>query len=186
MGIWTSTASDWIRILYGLLPHGLMWGRNPDSRFDRLIGGLSNELVRVHGRAGDLMDEADPQTTDELLADWERIAGLPEFGHTPATEADRRIALVGKLASRGGQSCGYFERVAAAYGAVGTDCYDGPHALEWVVEMAAGDCVRACCTSSCTAALVEFLSDAGITAAAAIDHYRPAHTRIFWDGGIAS
>lgn len=186
MGIWTSTAADWKRILYGLLPEGVVWTQEEARRLTRLIAGISDEFVRVHTRAGtDMMDEADPQTTTEMLEDWERVCGLPEFGHVPTAVADRREVLLGKLAAQGGCSLDYFQDLAESYGATGVTTSDGWRILVWTVEMQAGDLLRACCTSSCDAALVEFLTPVADRIARAFTHYKPSHTAIFWDGGIA-
>lgn len=185
MGIWTSTSADWIRTLYGLLGRGLIWTREEGRRLTKLITGASDEFVRVHNRAGDLMEEADPQTTTEMLPDWERVAGLPEFGYAPTAVADRRDTLLGKLASQGGQDLQYFEDVAVAYGATGATTEDGPNHLEWTLELEAADFVRACCTSQCTASLGECLTGTGERVAKALTHRKPSHTRLSIDGGCA-
>ena len=99
----------------------------------------------------------------------------------PGTDDERRETLRGKLAlAPGGQSCAWWEFVATQYGVASVDVTDGPHVLEFTVDLGT-DCTRATCTSDCDAALVEFTSD-GTRAARVIDHYHPAGTRIFWEG----
>lgn len=103
--------------LLALLPLGAAWSRNPASWLGRLMLGLGDELARVDRRAVDLLDEADPRTALELLPDWERVTGLPdECVRQPDTLAERRLAVVGRLTDRGGQSKAYFTAFAAAYG----------------------------------------------------------------------
>jgi uncharacterized protein YmfQ (DUF2313 family) len=72
----------------------------------------------MDGRAGALVDEADPQTTSEMLVDWERVAGLPDncSGELGGTAQSRRDDLVSKLTSTGGQSGPYFVELASALG----------------------------------------------------------------------
>jgi uncharacterized protein YmfQ (DUF2313 family) len=158
----------------------------PLTPFGRLLGGIADELGRVHVRLNDLAREAVPATTSELLDEWETAAGLPEFGYIPTTDDDRRATLIGKLSARGGASAGYFEGLAESYGATPPVAVtDGPGTHEWTINLP-GDVTRACCTSPCDAALVEFTTPAGERVGRALNHYKPAHTRIFWDGGTAS
>lgn len=113
-------ASDYLRQLQALLPHGAAWPRDDDATITRLLQALADELARVDGRAQQLVEEADPRTTAELFFDWERVAGLPDacaqaFGGDQ-TMAQRRAALVGRLTTLGGQSPAYFIGLAATLG----------------------------------------------------------------------
>jgi uncharacterized protein YmfQ (DUF2313 family) len=113
------TNTDYLQQLQALLPRGPAWPREA-SPSTRLFNGLAQELARVEGRALALVDEADPRTTAELFADWERVTGLPDacavaFGGEQTT-AQRRAALVGRLATMGGQSAAYYVGLAAALG----------------------------------------------------------------------
>lgn len=114
------TETDYLRQLQALLPHGPAWTMDDDADITQLWGALAAELARVDGRAWQLIEEADPRTTAELFGDWERNAGLPDacaiaFGGEQST-AQRRAALVGRLATLGGQSPAYFIGLAAALG----------------------------------------------------------------------
>lgn len=113
------TDTDYLQQLQALLPAGPAWPRE-DSPLTRLLTGLAQELARVDGRAQILVAEADPRTTAELFADWERVTGLPDecaiaFGGDQ-TVAQRRSALLGRLTTLGGQSAAYFVGLAAALG----------------------------------------------------------------------
>jgi uncharacterized protein YmfQ (DUF2313 family) len=113
------TSADYLLQLQELLPQGPAWPRE-DSYITRLLNGLSQELARVDGRALALASEADPRSTGELLADWERVTGLPDecavaFGGEQST-AQRRAALLSRLTNLGGQSAAYFQTLAAAMG----------------------------------------------------------------------
>ena len=113
------TDVDYLHQLQALLPPGPAWPKD-ESPLTRLLDGLAQELARVDGRALQLLEEADPRTTAELFADWERVAGLPDacavaFGGEQ-TLAQRRAALVGKLTTLGGQSAAYYVGLAAVLG----------------------------------------------------------------------
>lgn len=114
------TTTDYLRQLQALLPPGPAWPRSDDALLTRLLGALAAELARVDGRAQRLVEEADPRTVAELFVDWERVAGLPDacaqaYGGEQ-TLAQRRVALVGRLTTLGGQSPAYFIGLAAALG----------------------------------------------------------------------
>lgn len=113
--------------LQALLPPGAAWTREADAVLTALLDALAQELARVDVRADGLFDEADPRTTAELLADWERVAGLPDSCVTTTqTTAERRATLVGKLTGLGGQSRQYFIDLAAALGYTVTITEHGP------------------------------------------------------------
>lgn len=114
------TAADYQAQLAALLPGGFAWPREADAVLARLLLAWADELARVDGRAADLLDEAAPRTTAELLADWERVAGLPDScvaaQGISQTTGQRRAALVAKITSAGGQSVAYFVALAASLG----------------------------------------------------------------------
>lgn len=111
--------ADYERQLLALRPPGPAWAEN-----DALLSGMAVGLARLHNRALDLIEEADPRTTYEMLAAWERVAGLPDVcPHSPnhyddgeQTIEERQRRLVQKLTSLGGQSRAYFIQLAEALG----------------------------------------------------------------------
>ncbi len=108
---------DYQQALAALLPEGAAWPREAGSVLMRLLGALAVELERVDARAALLMAETDPASTTELLADWERVVGLPDPCVTQAqTVAERRAALEGRLTSIGGQSMPFFLQLAQRLG----------------------------------------------------------------------
>lgn len=112
-----ATEQEYQRALLGLLPTGLAWPRDSGSTLGRTLLGLAIGLARVDGRAADLFEEVDPGTTAELLADWERVVGLPDPCVTsPQTVAERRQALASRLTSSGGQSRSFFVQLASRLG----------------------------------------------------------------------
>lgn len=102
-----------------MLPPGRLWNalRQSGSLADELLAAQAEEFARVDGRAEDLLDEADPRATLELLPEWEAWAGLPDIcTGGMSTLQERREALVQKLTSGGGQSRAYFVSLAATLG----------------------------------------------------------------------
>ena len=108
------TATDYRGALLSLLPPGPAWSRDPGTAVARLFLGLAEELARVDAGGLELIEEADPRTSNQLLSDWERVTGIvPAVG---ATLAQRRAAVVGQITAIGGQSRAYFSTVAASLG----------------------------------------------------------------------
>lgn len=108
---------DYQRQLYNLLPVGMAWPRDEETTMAKLLLALATELARVDTRIADLLREAYPGTTFELLEDWERVLGLPDkCAGAPTTLQARRNAILQKMGRMGGQSRQYFIDVAASFG----------------------------------------------------------------------
>ena len=78
-----------------------------------------NALDAAQSIADQILAESDPRTTDVLLADWERVAGLSAYFYvdgTPLTLGQRRAALVAQLNQKGGQNAAFFIALAATLG----------------------------------------------------------------------
>ena len=111
------TAVDYLSQLQALLPQGPAWPRDSSATLTMLLQAMADELARIDGRAAQMIEETDPRTAAELLADWERVAGLPDTCVTAAqTTAQRRAALHARLTTLGGQSRAYFVALAASLG----------------------------------------------------------------------
>lgn len=111
------TGQQYAEQLDALLPQGLAWPRESDARMRALTRALADEFARVDARGDDLMREALPSTTVEMLADWERAAGLPDSCVPEGqTLQERRNALLSRLAGTGGQSREFFVALAAHLG----------------------------------------------------------------------
>lgn len=114
MRLSASTAATYAAMLGKLLPRGPIWSAG-QAALGALLTAFGAELNAVHARLVDLMEEAFPNTADELLADWLRVWGLPGPCSTmPATDAAKRELLAGKVAAQGGQSRAYFIGVVRA------------------------------------------------------------------------
>ena len=121
------TADNFATLLRTLLPPGAAWRAEIGSSLRKLLTGLAGELARVNTRADDLLREADPNQTLELLPDWERVYGLPDSCSKEAgTIADRRQQLLYKVAAAGGQSRAYFIEICRQFGYTVTITEYGP------------------------------------------------------------
>ncbi|HBJ85111.1 MAG TPA: hypothetical protein DDZ88_14820 [Verrucomicrobiales bacterium] len=110
-------ADAYARQMRQLLPRGPAWNFAEDGPFARLLLALGEEFARIDARAGDLIDEADPRTTLELLDDWERVAGLPDScTGVPEDIHERQAVLHQKITGLGGQNAAAFIEVAARLG----------------------------------------------------------------------
>lgn len=91
-----SPPSSYTRMLAALLPPGKVWRLVAGSVLLKLLAGCADELERVDSRVGDLLDEADPSTADELLPEYERELGLEADG----TVEERRARILARLIAR--------------------------------------------------------------------------------------
>lgn len=175
------TADQYRYQLQALLPPGRLWDalRETGSLADWLLAALAAEFAQVDGRAEALLDEADPRTVYELLAEWERVVGLPD-PCVPAgqTVTERRNALVARLASRGGQSRAYFIALAATLGYTITidEQVDGqPH--RWRINTSATTITEFTCESPCIDPLRKWGNE---LLECVMNRYKPAHTELLF------
>lgn len=90
-----STSPAYARMLWALLPPGRVWRRIGSVLFT-VFEANADELARVDARVINLIDEADPRTTLELLPEHERELGL----ETASTLAERRARVVARTIAR--------------------------------------------------------------------------------------
>jgi len=60
-----------------LLPQGLLWNKRRDTNLRAVMEAFVREFARVDCRGRDLARESLPSSAVELLADWERVLGIP-------------------------------------------------------------------------------------------------------------
>ncbi len=106
--------------LLQLLPRGILWNTQADSKLRAVMLAIGDEFSRVDQRSLDLLEEMDPRTATETIEDWERILSLPDDRvlEIPATIEARRVAVTQKFVSLGGQSAAFFTALALACGYV--------------------------------------------------------------------
>ena len=178
---WDASNTDYVRTLYQLYPRGLIWSRDTTRRFYAFVQGIADELVRVHNSASDLVDESDPQTTTDLVDDWERVLGLPEPpGFAPTAIADRRDAIVGKLAAFGGQSADYFEFLGEQQGDASVTVTEPITGWPHVWQVASDEITPFRADISAADDPLTGFTDLGERVRFMLEKYKPAHTRIHW------
>lgn len=190
------SSADYLSQLQALLPRGLVWPTGPAAVLTRLLQAWADEFWRIDLRSGDLVNEADPRTTTELLADWERVAGLPDVCVTVAqTIEQRRSNLTAKLIMQGGQSRAYYIDLAVSMGYLAASidefalftcnstCNDAVYAVaavyQWRLNLpaATGGIFVMSCISDCVSSLRSW-GDQAIECR--INHYKPAHTQVLF------
>lgn len=114
------TAHDsaaWRAQLGQLLPPGRAWTAPRGGTLDGLLWAWADAFSRAEARVLRLLDEADPNSALELLADWEKTTGLPDacFG-APDSITERQVAAAQRITGTGGQSRAFFVGLAALLG----------------------------------------------------------------------
>lgn len=110
-------AADYLAALQSLLPRGKVWPRDPDDTQTKSLAGLAPTYMRQNARSNQLLVDAFPSSTIELLPEWEATLGLPDpcAGLSPTIYV-RRAQVVARVKALGGQSILYFIGLALALG----------------------------------------------------------------------
>lgn len=111
------STADYRDALLSLLPRGRVWSREPGSVQYDLMSGFAPTFARLDARAQDLLFDAFPANTLELLPEWEATLGLPDPCDGEAqTIEQRRAQVLIKLFNGGGQTVGYYKAVLSRLG----------------------------------------------------------------------
>jgi uncharacterized protein YmfQ (DUF2313 family) len=110
-------ASDFLSAIHALMPRGLAWPKDPLSVMARAMSGLSPTWQRHTQQNNNLLIDAFPSTSVQLLSNWESALGLPDpcAGPSPTLQG-RQAQVVARFAGSGGQSIPYFTQYAATLG----------------------------------------------------------------------
>lgn len=115
------SAKKYQNLLRKLLPQGWAWlaKDEPGTDMYKLTASAPLEFCRIEERSFDLLDELDPQTTFEMITDWERLLALPDEC-APEDEnlsiQERRNRIIQVLTTRGGQNALFYKQLASAFG----------------------------------------------------------------------
>jgi uncharacterized protein YmfQ (DUF2313 family) len=111
-----SIVEKFTKLIKDLLPLGRAWDNVREDTIN-IFPGMAVEYCRVKDRGTDLLNEIDPGTSTELLSDWETLLGLPDDCTPETTDIiERRTQARQKLASVGGLSASFYEKVASDLG----------------------------------------------------------------------
>jgi len=110
-------ASDFLTALHALMPRGLAWPRDPASVMGQVMAGLSPTWQRHTEQNNNLLIDAFPSTSVQLLSNWEAALGLPDpcAGVAPTLQG-RQAQVVARFTGTGGQSIPYFIAYAQTLG----------------------------------------------------------------------
>ncbi len=115
------------RLLEKLFPRGLAWNKQDGSTFSKFLKALAIELAEIECEGLRFIDEAFPDTTTELLPEWEKALGLPDectVNFADQTIDERRIQVIQKLTRLGGQNAPFYINIAEIFGFPGALVFD--------------------------------------------------------------
>ena len=75
------SVTEWLTALQQVMPRGKAWPRDNDADLNRFLRALAERLTRVEYDASRLHVEMRPETTLQLLPEWEQYLALPECRH---------------------------------------------------------------------------------------------------------
>ncbi|OSP50007.1 hypothetical protein B7G55_19575 [Aeromonas hydrophila] len=110
------SVAQWGDVLIQQLPVGRAWPRDPEAFLPKYALGFAKRLQEVELSADQLLLEMRPETTVQLLPEWEVYLGLPECNIAYQTFEQRRAAVVEKYHRKGGLATWQIEFIAAALG----------------------------------------------------------------------
>jgi uncharacterized protein YmfQ (DUF2313 family) len=191
------TALDYLIQFQRLLPRGRVWHRGLGTLQAQDLLTLMPTPVRLDQRAQQLLIDAFPCSTLELLPEWEASLGLPDPCTGPLNSIEaRQLAVCAKFAARGGASMAYFIGLAAAMGVtititqfssfyagrnrVGARLFNTGWAYVWQVTLS-GEVVNYFRTgTSRVGERLVTLSDIASILQCVFNAYKPAHTTIIF------
>ena len=111
------TAADYLSALQALMPRGRVWPRDSDATQTKALSGLTPTCARQNIAANNLLVDAFPSSTFQLLPEWEETLGLPDpcAGSSPTVQG-RRSQVVTRFTGIGGQSVAYMTAFALTLG----------------------------------------------------------------------
>lgn len=109
--------AEYAGALAKLMPRGRIWRGDPGSNLQALLASLAPTYTRSTQAAAQVLVDADPATTVNLLDEWEASLGLPDPCTAPSPSLQqRRAAVRAKFGARGTLNIPFFIRLAASLG----------------------------------------------------------------------
>jgi len=114
-------AADIVGAWKGALPRGRIWPRDPDTNIHEVLSTFAPLFSDLAARDANLLVDAFPATTYELLPEWEATLGLPDPCSPLGQTVPQRVASVlAKLLGHGPPTIARVQAICTALGMVGT------------------------------------------------------------------
>jgi uncharacterized protein YmfQ (DUF2313 family) len=109
---------NYVDFLQKHFPRGFAWFQSRPSIIDALVNSIAEEPCRIEERGHKFLDEMDPNTTFEMLENWERLLNIPDECSPPGDPSifERRVRVLQKLTTGGGQNDGFYRLIAQQLG----------------------------------------------------------------------
>ena len=103
--------------IHALLPAGRAWPEESDTTLDALVRAIAAQVAEIDLSDANLLNEIRPDTTFDLLPEWERVAGLPDVCSVlGSTIAERRASLLEKIVTKLTLNAAEFVRIGESFG----------------------------------------------------------------------
>ena len=121
MEVTENLKESYVSQLLSLLPNGFLWDKTSDTNLKKMLIPLATELASSHIRLEKLALEAVPNTTEELLEQWEKLLGLPDACsllkfNKENTFEERKALLLAKIISKNPCTKVFLENFIASLG----------------------------------------------------------------------
>jgi uncharacterized protein YmfQ (DUF2313 family) len=129
--------ADYRQAMLRLLPSGRVWRRDPSSTLAAVLLALAPTYTRSTAAAAQVLIDASPATTVNLLDEWSASLGLPDTCTAPNPSIEQQQASVrAKWGARGALTVPYFVALAAALGFTVTISEFAPFAVDMPCDQA--------------------------------------------------
>jgi uncharacterized protein YmfQ (DUF2313 family) len=109
---------DWINSFLGELPQGRLWDKSLDSPLYQVVASLMPNIAALSDDATNLIVDAFPATTVDLLPEWQATLGMPDacsIGQN-LTLLQAQQQVLARFIGAGGQSVPFLIAYALALG----------------------------------------------------------------------
>lgn len=111
------SAADYTAALRRLLPRGRVWPTDAGTVQEKAIGCFAPLLEDLDAAGVDILVDAFPTSTSNLLPEWQSTLGLPDLCLGPNPTRQQELAQVeARFTDGGGQSAAHFISFAAKLG----------------------------------------------------------------------
>lgn len=109
--------AQWTSSILAQMPRGVLWQRSTSLDLYKYTQGYASRLERAEASADNILLEMRPESTLQLLTDWEDYLGLPECIAEPSSNIEyRRYAVVEKYHRKGGLQAWNIQKLATDLG----------------------------------------------------------------------